>query len=841
MGKTPGDRLQDYRLKRKAGATPEPFGGAGIARPRLFVVQKHAATSLHYDLRLEWGGVLWSWAVPKGPSANPQTKRLAMQTEDHPVEYADFEGVIPEGNYGAGRVIVWDQGSWVPLEDPEEGMKKGKLLFELKGHKLRGVWTIFRTKRDGKETREWLLVKKPDAWAAPDGEGDWPETSVFSGMTLDELREGAGRADKVRKTLKRLGAPRRRVDPARVKVMLAQTADGPFSKKDWIYELKYDGFRVLCSSAGGTARLFYRSGREATHLFPELVRTVRALPCGRIILDGEIVVLDEKARPDFQQLQARAQLHRPPEIERGAIERPVTCYVFDLLALEDYDLRGLPLLKRKEILRELLPPAGTLRYTDHIEGRGREFHEQVRSMGLEGVLAKHAGSKYRGGRSSSWLKVKADRTGDFVVVGYTAPKGGRVGFGALHLAAFDGGELNYAGRVGTGFSDKQLEALRVLFEPLEIDDAPCLGPVPKTRGHHWVSPEFVCEVRYKERTADGLLRQPAFVRMREDKKPEECLAPDARGAERDAPVELPEESAPDEFLGTNLTKVFWPKEGYTKGDLIGFYREISPWLLPYLRDRPVVLTRYPDGIDGKSFFQKDAPSWVPDWLRRERIWSEQTQREIDYFICDDVESLLFLANLGTIPLHVWSSRVTDLARPDWCILDLDPKGAPFADVVKVARAIFRLCEKVGFECFVKTSGSTGLHVLLPLAGQCTYEQSRSLGELIARVIEAELPKIATTARVMEKREGRVYVDFLQNGHGRLLVAPFSVRPLAGATVSAPLRWSEVNSKLSIDKFTIKTLPARMTRMKGPDPMLGVLEARPDLVSILARLAECFPD
>jgi bifunctional non-homologous end joining protein LigD len=824
-----GDRLDEYRDKRQAGLTPEPFGSSGGSRPRLFVVQKHAASSLHYDFRLEWQGVLLSWAVPRGPSRDPGIKRLAVQTEDHPVDYADFEGVIPEGNYGAGQVIVWDQGTWIPKEPMEEGLKKGKLLFELRGHKLRGVWTIFRTKKDGEFTKEWLLVKKPDGWA---GEDDWPEESVFSGRLVEELKEGSSRAADVDAALADAGAEKSPLAIEDAKVMLAQTELTPFSSPDWVYELKYDGFRLLC----GKEKLLYRSGRAATGLFPEVMRSMRSLPFSNVVLDTEVVVLDEEAKPDFQRLQRRAQMRRASEIARATVELPVVCYVFDLLALGDYDLRALPLTERKHLLRMVLPPAGVLRYADHIEEQGKAFHEQAALLGLEGIMAKRADSAYRGGRSDAWLKVPVERRDEFAIVGWTAPKGSREGLGALHLAAYEGGELVYLGRVGTGFSDRLLKELHERLRPLQVDEPPCIGPVPRTEGHFWTQPLLVADVRYKERTADGLLRQPAFMALREDKKPEECFAPEARApldAEEPVAVDVTEDRT---FTETNLHKVFWPEQGYTKGDLIAYYRTIAPLMLPYLEDRPVVMTRYPDGIDGKSFYQKDAPEWVPGWLRTERVWSEQTQREIDYFVCDDAESLAFLANLGTIPLHVWSSSATDLAKPDWCILDLDPKGAPFQDVVAIAKAIKRLCDKVEFPAFVKTSGSTGLHILLPLHRMCTYDQSRSLGELIARIIEAELSDIATTARALSKREGKVYIDFGQNAHGQLLVAPYSVRPLPGAPVSAPLRWSEVNDKLTLDKFTIRTMPGRVKRMKD-DPLRPVLDLQPDLVEILGRLAE----
>ncbi|MFQ5844010.1 MAG: non-homologous end-joining DNA ligase, partial [Planctomycetota bacterium] len=594
MAKSSGDRLHPYRAKRRAGTTPEPFGGAGAARPRLFVVQKHSARSLHYDFRLEWNGVLLSWAVPKGPCRDPKTKRLAMQTEDHPVEYADFEGVIPEGNYGAGEVIVWDVGSWVPLLDPAEGLQRGKLLFELRGHKLRGVWTIFRTKKkDEPQGRQWLLVKKPDVWAEEGGWEPWPETSVLSGLTVEELKKGSRRAGEIRKELQRLGAKKRPVDPERVKLMLARTEPRPFSSPDWIYELKYDGFRLLAAARDGEAKLLYRSGRDATRLYPEVARTVAALPTRSLILDGEIVVLDEQVRPDFQQLQQRGQLTRPAEIARASVQSPIVCYVFDLLAFEDHDLRGLPLVRRKELLRRVLPPAGTLRFADHVEAEGEALFDQVRRRGLEGIIAKRADSRYCGGRSGSWLKLKADRTGDFVVAGFTAPRGSRAGLGALHLAAYQGGELVYTGRVGTGFSDRRLVELRARLEPLGHESPPCTGPVPRTRGHHWVRLALVCEVRYQERTADGLLRQPSFLRLRDDKEPGECEAPEARGAGGGAPAAPPDPAAPAGFVGTNLDKVFWPAEGYTKGDLVDFYRAAGPWLLPYLRDRPVVLTRHP--------------------------------------------------------------------------------------------------------------------------------------------------------------------------------------------------------------------------------------------------------
>ena len=839
------DPLSAYRAKRSVEKTPEP---AGVVTPRpgpggLFVVHQHAATRLHFDLRLEMGGVLQSWAVPKGPSPNPADKRLAVHVEDHPIEYGDFEGIIPEGNYGAGEVIVWDRGRWTPLEDPVEGMKKGKLLFDLNGYKLKGKWTLVKLKKDPKA---WLLIKEKDAHVRLDGT-EYPSESVLSGLTVEQLKDGAGRAAKVVKQLQKLGAPKRALHAKDISPMLAETRDTPFSKPGWLFELKLDGYRVIAGREHGEAVLLSRNGHDITATFPEIAKPVRALPFDGLVVDGELVVLDPRGHPSFQRLQNRAQLRGARDIRRAAVDNPASYYVFDLMALEGYDLRGLPLERRKALLAQLLPRLGALRYSEHWEKDGETLYAQVERMGLEGIMAKQAASPYRSRRSAEWLKIRADHVADLVVVGYSQPKGSRGGFGALHVAGYQDGKLIYAGRVGTGFSEKQLQEVAAQLERSQRPLPPAEGPVPTGTQHHWVEPELVVEVRYKEWTADHLLRQPVFLRFRDDKDPQDCELPvssdqtgeEGRGkrtAETEPPVPPSPVPVPHDVVFSNVGKIFWPAEKYTKGDLIEYYRQIAPWLLQYLRNRPVVLTRFPDGIDGKSFFQKDAPAFTPEWLRTERMWSEDAKRDIDYFVCDDEASLLYLANLASIPLHVWASRVGTLEQPDWCVLDLDPKGAPFADVVAVAKATRKLCDAIGLPSYIKTSGSTGLHVMLPLGGQLTYEQCRTMAGLLARVIAAELPDIATVTRQVAKRGGRVYLDYVQNGHGRLIVAPFSVRPLPGAPVSMPLKWSEVNDKLDLRAFTIKTAPARLKKLKE-DPLLPVLSEQPDLPSALDKLQQ----
>jgi bifunctional non-homologous end joining protein LigD len=753
---------------------------------------------------------------------------------------------------------VWDRGQWIPVGDPLEDLAQGKLLFELKGYKLRGLWTLVKIK---KADKEWLLTKERDGWAATDRVS--PPESVLSGLTVEDLEAGRNPGDGIRAELLRLGAPRRVVDPKLASPMLAETAEAPFSRAGWLFEPKLDGYRVLASRRGGEAYLCTRNGNECARAFPEVARAVAALPFDRLLLDGEVVALDERGIPSFQRLQGRARLSRPIDIRHASVETPVTYYVFDLLGFEDFDLRPLPLTARKAVLGRLLPPLGALRYLEHVEENGEALYREAEQLGLEGVVGKKAAAAYKAGRSPLWLKVRSRRTGDFVVVGFTAPKGSRGGFGALHLAEYVEGSLRYSGRVGTGFSDRQLAEVRRTLEASRRPTPPCEaplpgGPMPAERSTQWVEPTLVAEVEYSEWTEEGLLRQPVFLRFRDDKPPEACIRAGA-AAPAPPPAPVPSPAAPppapaspgaararghppaggpagDElpFELTNLKKVFWPEDGYTKGDLVDYYRAISPWLLPYLRHRPLVMTRFPDGIGGKSFFQKDAPGFTPEWVRTERMWSEDTQREIDYFVCDDLASLLYVINLGSIPLHLWASHAPTLERPDWCVLDLDPKGAPFTEVVTVALAARRLCRRIELPLYVKTSGSSGLHLLVPLGRLCTHDQSRALGELLARCLVGELPEIATITRQVSRRDGRVYIDYLQNGSGKLLVSPFCVRPIPGAPVSTPLAWREVNRKLDIRRHTMRTLPERMRKL-GADPLAPVLEEVPDLAEALGRL------
>ena len=829
----PSGSLDDYRRKRDPSRTPEPWAAPEAARSTSahpqFVVQQHAARRMHWDFRLEIDGVLVSWAVPRGPSVDPKDKRLAVQTEDHPLEYADFEGLIPAGNYGAGAVIVWDRGTYTCVDRvaPAEGLRRGKLDLELHGHKLQGRWALVRIK--GGNGKDWLLIKKSEGGAPPRAElvTSLPR-SVLSGLTVEELQQGVSQTEVLAERARAAKAPRRTVAAQALSPMLAETAERPFSRSGWLFELKYDGVRALVARDPQGARLFSRNRRDITRTFPEIARAAAHLPCDTFVLDGEIVSLDERGVSSFERLQRRLGLSNPADVARAAAEIPAVLYCFDLLAVAGFDLRSLPLTSRKEMLRRLIPQTGVLRFSDHVEKDGEALFEAVSEQALEGVVAKRADSPYRcGRRSRDWLKIKALRTADLAVVGFLPGKGSRQHLGALMLAWRTGADLQYAGNVGTGFDSNMLEELH-----MRLQESRCAKPafrgLPREMACTavFVRPELVAEVRYTEATERGYLRQPVFLRLREDKRVQDCDAPPQPKLPIEPAASSPTPPAPKLQL-SNLDKVFWPDDGYSKGDLLRYYDQIWPLLAPYLEDRPLVLTRYPDGITGKSFFQKNAPDFIPEWILTHRI------EDTDYFICNDRDTLLYIINLGCIPLHVWSARRTSLERPDWAILDLDPKGAPFSYVVAVAKQIHALLAPLHVPHFVKTSGQEGLHVLLPLGRHLTHDEAKTLAELLARIVAAELPDIATVARPLGERGGKVYVDFLQNGFGKTIAAPFSVRPRPGAPVSTPLDWREVGGRLDPSRFTIKTVTRRFA--KRGDPLLEVLRAELDLQSVLAAL------
>jgi bifunctional non-homologous end joining protein LigD len=869
--------LSKYRRKRSAENTPEPFGRevptSTSTTGGTFVVQKHAARRLHYDFRLEMEGVLRSWAVPKGPSMNPADKHLAVAVEDHPLEYGDFEGVIPPGNYGAGSVIVWDRGVYDVIDPPgdaADAVRKGKIDINLRGFKLNGAFTLVHTggrrKDDPKDEKNWLLIKKRDQYATTQDVFEEHPRSVLSGLTIEELAGAPAAERKLADSLapKHLPELGNKLKYSDFPLTLAKTVEEPFDNHKWLFEIKYDGVRVLAIREGENTHLYARSGTDITNRYPEVVLALNSIALDRFVLDGEIVAQDERGRPSFQLLQRRMHVNNAQQIARLSLAVPVCYYVFDLLGFDRFDTRTLPLEERKRLLGELIHSDGPVRYCDHVLGRGKDFYAAISEHELEGIVAKLRDAPYRGTRTGDWLKIKRPLTEQFVIGGYSDPDGTRTHFGALLLGQFESdGALRYTDKVGTGFNQEKLRKIHAMLTERAQVSSPFRKaapgePIPE-KDARFVRPELVCKVRFTEWTDSGGIRQPSFQGLVENADPRECVYDGPGAAVASPPESVDEEVGDSEQNGsvsvkaskgrgktptpppaqpkasiTNPEKVFWPNDGYTKGDLVEYYRAISKWMLPYLKDRPLMLTRYPDGIEGKMFYQKDAPAFAPPWIRTEKIYSEDSQREISYFILDSEEALAYVANLAALTIHMWSSRIQHLERPDWLLFDIDPKGSTTMHAVEVAREVAAVLREVGLEPCLKTSGQMGLHVVVGLAPKYTYEQAKMFSELVAQVVVNRIPKIATINRNPRTRNGRVYIDYLQLGHGKTIAATFSVRPVPRAPVSAPMTWKELKPSLDPTIYNIETMPARMSRMKR-DPFLDAIEKHATLEEALPHL------
>ncbi len=870
----PKKPLDEYWKKRDPTRTNEPFGEVATrpsegTRSGDFVVHLHDATRTHYDVRIEIGGTLRSFAVPKGPSLDPKEKRLAVETEDHPVEYLDFEAVIPEGNYGAGPMIVWDRGRVLyPVNTAEEGIALGKIDFDLVGHKLRGRFGLIRTS-DRNKDREigkkeqplWLLVKKEDAFARPDVEITETEpASVLSGLKIDELAQAPEIAQAVFELARSLGAKPGRVDGRRLSPMLCnQTGEGlareaspgrrSLDADGMFYELKLDGVRIVADRREGDVTLAYRSGRPASSYYPEIVRAMRALPSPRIVLDGEIVAFDESGKPSFQRLGRRIHVQRPSDVAMAARSVPVVFLVFDVLAVGDgeteLDLRPLPLTKRKEILAACVRGHGLVRALDHLEGNGQLLYDFCLAQKLEGVVAKKASSPYREGpsRTNDWIKIKCEREADFVVIGFTVGENSRSRLGALDIASYDEhGTLIATGKVGSGLEDK---TIAILLSQLVVRDTcaavGALGDAP--RGRTFVEPNIVVNVRYLGFTDDGSIRFPVFCGIRDDVDPKQCrtlptMADDPMlAATSAAPSETDSQGRRRKAVLTNQKKIFFPEDEITKGDICAYYEAIADTLVPFLKDRPVTLVRYPDGIHGKNFFQWRVPKGTPSWVRsfplRFEEESDKGKADKHVFLIDDADTLLYIANLGCIPLHVMATRATSLDCCDFGTIDFDLGGRELRDAITLARTLREILDAIGLEGYPKTSGQTGLHVLVPLGPGVPFEAARGLVELFARMLEGKHFDISTTQRTKERRGGKVYIDTVQTGRTRTIVSPYSVRAVRGATVSTPLTWEEVSYALDPRKFTVFTVPGRVAE-RG-DPLAGILDERPDVAGAIEKL------
>ena len=795
--------LKRYAEKRSFDKTPEP-APSGVSKPEgslQYCVQRHHATHLHYDLRLEAGGALKSWAVPKGPTLDPGEKRLAMMVEDHPIQYGGFEGVIPKGNYGAGSVMLWDRGTYELLGDAsaEEQLARGDFKFRLHGEKVTGEFALVRMKRG--KGNEWLLLKKKDASAQPGWNTEDYAVSVLTGRTQEEIARGLAKVSASKKSVSvpEIGTP-----------MLAEIGKGdPPSSDNWIYEVKWDGVRAICYIQNGQVRMVSRNGNVIDRQYPELTILPHHIKAQTAIIDGEIAALNERGVPSFELLQRRINVSDASSVATLARHHPVVFYAFDVLYLNGRDLRGLPLIERKRMLKDVLQPNDVVRYSEHFSD-GKALFEAAKQQGVEGIIGKRASSFYESRRSGDWVKYKVHSTDSFLLCGFT--EGERDHFGALILGVQDGGKLKWAGNVGTGFDRKTMKAIHDRLLPLVTEKCP-LEPeknLPK-KDVTWVRPELVCEVQFANRTADGKLRAPVWLGFRTDVGPllirPTLLDPSLPEAS------LTIDGHPLKF--TNLNKIFYPKDGYRKRDLLNYYDAVAPLIVPHLKDRPLSLKRYPNGIEKPFFFQKAVAPSFPKWLRTE------IADDIRYVIGADRATLLFLVNLGCIDHNPWMSRLDSLENPDYLLIDLDPQECSYEKIVEAALLVRTKLDRAELESFPKTTGGDGMHIFVPLVPRYTYDQVRALAEVLATMVAHERPDLFTTPRAVSKREkGKVYFDWMQIGGGKTISAPYAVRAYAGAPVSTPLAWHEVTPQLKPEQFHIGNALARFDRVG--DLFSGVL-------------------
>lgn len=790
--------LREYLKKRRFNKTPEPKGDSGRKRGKLrFVVQEHDATRLHYDFRLEIDGVLKSWAVPKGPSLNPHDHHLAIQTEDHPYDYRNFEGIIPEGNYGAGNVIIWDEG-WYEARagDPKasektlrQELKKGHLTFVLHGKKLQGEFALIKM-HDTKEDDAWLLIKKTDEYAST-VDITQQDQSVKSHKRVDDL----GAYNK----LPNLNNYPHVAKPWQVTPMLCTLVDKPFDRDDWLFEVKWDGYRAIASKHKDEIELYSRNHNTFIEKYPPVAEAVRNLHHD-VILDGEIVVADKDGVPHFEWLQ---NWHRDPQGE-------LQYHVFDILWCDGHDLRKMPLQERKNIVKAVLPTNGLIRYSDHIKTKGIALFKEMQRRGLEGMVAKRADSSYHeNNRGADWLKVKTHLRQEVVIGGFTEPRGSRQYLGALLVGVYEKGEFIYVGHSGGGIADAERKRLLEQLLKLERKSSPFSTEPKPNAPVHWVKPEVVCEMSFSEWTSEGSMRHPEFEGLRTDKAPTEIHRERIKHMTTTKKDQKSTSTLP--FEPTHLDKIFFPKHHYTKGDLLKYYESIAEYILPYLKDRPLSLNRMPNGITGESFFQKNNEH-LPEWTPYVDIFSESNNEDLRWIVGGKLETLLYIVQLGSIEINPWNSRVNHLENPDWIVIDLDPEGVGFEKVIEVARTVKDVCDDWGITSFPKTSGKTGIHIYIPMQAKYTYEQGKNLAHLIVLEVNKRQPKLTSVVRNPEKRKRKIYLDFLQNRKGQTLAVAYSARPTPDASVSAPLHWDEVKSGLKPTDFTIQNMPARLKKV-----------------------------
>jgi bifunctional non-homologous end joining protein LigD len=810
--------LKKYVEKRHFDKTPEPAPSSTTetAHSLQFCVQRHHATRLHYDLRLEAGGALKSWAVPKGPTLDPGKKSLAMMVEDHPLEYGKFEGVIPKGNYGAGSVMLWDRGTYQLLGDAtaDEQLARGDFKFHLHGERLQGDFALVKIKssKAPSTANQWLLLKKKDAFAKPGWDPEDHAVSVSTGRTQEEIARELPAVEKSAANRRKIKGAVKAPIPQNVSPTLAQIGKGtPPSSDDWVFEVKWDGVRAICYLDAGHLRMVSRNGNPIDRQYPELSVLTHHIDATTAILDGEIAALDLRGLPSFEMLQKRINVSDAATIAALARKEPVVFFAFDLLYLDGYDLRGLPLVERKKLLKEIVKSNDSIRYSEHFVGNGPQLLEAVRAQGLEGIVGKCAASRYESRRTPDWCKWKITNSADFVICGFT--KGERDLFGALVLGVYDRGGLVWAGNVGTGFDRKMMEAIHARLVAMATPKSPLPPDKSMPREVTWVRPELVCEVKFTNWTQEGRLRAPVFLGMRPDIDPQECAREAAEPVEHDPLLSADAKETTVTIDGrrlkfTNLDKLYWPDDGIVKRDLINYYDAVAPLLTPHLRDRCLSLRRYPNGIKSEAFFQKNTPENYPGWLR-----TETAPDGIRYIVADDRATLLYLANLGCIDQNPWMSRVGSYEFPDYILIDLDPMECSYEKIVEAALLVRTKLELAELESYPKTTGGDGLHIFVPIEPRYTYEHVRNFAQLVAELAISDRPDLFTTPRAVAKRQkDRVYFDWVQIAGGKTISAPYVVRAYPGAPVATPLAWREVTARLRPDQFTMKNALARFDRV-----------------------------
>jgi len=839
----PAEGLEHYRRKRDFRKTPEPAGEpARAAGGQLYVMHHHAASHDHFDLRLEHQGVLKSWALPKGASLAPGEKRLAVEVEDHPLEYGSFEGVIPKGEYGGGTVMLWDAGSWRVNGKHDEN----HIDFILDGEKLKGAWTLVRTRGSGKRARpgkSWLMIKRSDT---PLRKLEPDDTSVASGRTMEEIARdrdnvwhGKDRELPQAPDATKIKGARKAALPARLAPQLATLVASAPADESWIHEIKFDGYRVIARLDKGKVRIFTRNGHDWTERFRAIADALQRLPVPRAVLDGEVVVLDADGSTSFRRLQEGLSAGRSAGFVFVA---------FDLPYLVEHDLTRVPQLERKTALRQLLAAAGyeregAVRYSDHIVGHGREFHAHACELGLEGIISKRADAGYRSGRGRSWLKVKCTDNQEFVIGGWTDPAGGRKGFGSLLLGAHDPqGRLLYAGRVGTGFSDRQLEQMHRTLRGIAADESPFEDPPTDVRKPHWVRPQLVAEVEFTERTRDGRLRHPTFRGLREDRDADEIALPgkvrleepleEAAAPARGGTRRVPGEASVAGVRVSSPERVMFPEAGITKLDLALLYEDIGDWVLPHMANRPLTLVRCPEGRAGECFFQKHLGKTQAKNVPR--VGFRESSGVKEYAYVRSAAEIVSLVQNGVLEFHPFGCQVGDLEHPDLMVFDLDPSAdVPWSQMLRTTRELRARLEALGLACFLRTTGGKGLHIVVPLQPLADWDTVKGFAQAVSEQHAQDDPKHHTTNMAKSKRGGKIFIDYLRNGRGATAIASYSVRAREGAPLAVPVRWDELGSALRADRYNVLNIRRRLSALKQ-DPWHDFVEARRPLDAALCR-------